>query len=70
MYRRNRKHINKLPPETEKQREDKEETIPGTQPPIQPSPISVIPIQNQSNNQTRSGRVIRMPNRYQASSTT
>ena len=70
MYRRNRKHINKLPPETEKQREDKEETIPGIQPPIQPSPISVIPIQNQSNNQTRSGRVIRMPNHYQASSTT
>ena len=44
MYRRNHKHINKLPPETKKQREDKEGTQPGTHPPIQPSPISAIPI--------------------------
>ena len=72
MYRRNRKHLNTLP-ETEMAKTDNEKTKPDAVPPIPSSPVTMIPIPNstgQSNNQTRSGRVIRLPSRYRDLPTT
>ena len=65
MYRRNRKHLNWLP-ERERRKIPVHETKTDTASPIPPSPVTVIPIPDRqnSNNQTRSGRVIRKPNRY------
>ena len=58
-------HLNGLP-ERERRKIPVHEMKTDTASPIPPSPLTVIPIKDRqnSNNQTRSGRVIRKPNHY------